>query len=63
MRNEVENNLAIGFSTVYNLAKSQYLNNSQEKAFKKSFAEIAVAVLKKADVVCTTPVQVGNKIF
>ena len=38
-------------------------NDSQEKAFKKSFAEIAVAVLKKADFVCTTTVQVGNKIF
>lgn len=63
VRNEDENNLAIEFSNVYNLAKSQYFNNSQEKAFKKTLAEIAVTVLKNADVVCTTPVQVGNKIF
>ena len=63
VRNEVEDNPAIEFSNVYNLAKSQYLNNSQEKAFNKLFAEIAVTVLKKADVVCTTAVQIDNKIF
>ncbi|KAL9024000.1 MAG: hypothetical protein Q9180_008027, partial [Flavoplaca navasiana] len=63
VRNEFEKNPAIEFSNVHNLAKSQYLNNSQEKAFKKLFAEIAVTVLKKAEVVCTTPVQVGNKNF